>query len=46
MSYELMEYMMYLSARITEEYLWKRYSFQFCGHICTYLVLGQLQQVQ
>lgn len=35
-----MEYAMYFSSRITEESLWKRYSFQFCEHICTHLVSG------
>lgn len=35
-----MEYMMYFSSTITEEFLWKKYSFQFCEHICTYPVSG------
>lgn len=35
-----MEYMMYFRSTITEELLWKMYSFQFCERICTYLVSG------
>lgn len=35
-----MEYTTYFSSRIMEESLWKKYSSQFCEHICTYLVSG------
>lgn len=37
---ELWTDMMCFSSRITEEFLWKRYSFKFCGHICNNLVSG------